>query len=90
MNQREIRSLLEKWPRDFNAKKVSQVCNLFAPDLKAHYPNVPERDFEAMCHHLKAIMHSQDKTYRYDTPHIDEILISGNLPCSFNLDAQNR
>lgn len=78
-SQREIRALLEKWPKDFNAKKVSQACSLFAHDLIARYPDAPDRDYEAMCSHLRDVMHSQDKTYRYDAPQIEEILISGDL-----------
>jgi len=77
--KQEIRSLLEKWPKDFNARKVSQVCNLFSPDLVARYPHAPDRDYEAMCSHLRQVMQSKDKTYRYDAPQIEEILISGDL-----------
>ena len=75
----EIRSLLEKWPKDFNAKRASHVCGLFAPDLIARYPRAPDRDYDAMCTHLKEIMHDPEKTYRYETPQIEEILISGDL-----------
>lgn len=77
--QREIRSLLEKWANDFNEKRVSEACSLFASDLIARYPGAPDRDYEGMCSHLKKIVAGADKTYRYDAPQIEEILISGDL-----------
>ena len=78
-NQKGSDSILEKWPKDFNEKRVSQVCSLFAPDLIARYPDAPDRNYEEMCSHLGEVMHSRDKTYHYDAPQIEEILISGDL-----------
>ncbi|HEV8714641.1 MAG TPA: DUF4440 domain-containing protein [Candidatus Binatia bacterium] len=75
----EIRTALEKWPRDFNAKDAPWVCGLFALDLVASYPGQPDKNYEAMCQQLTAAVENLAKTFRYDAPQIEEILVSGDL-----------
>jgi len=75
----EIRTALEKWPWDFNAKDALGVCGLFAPDLVASYPGQPDKNYDAMCQQLTAALENPEKTFRYDIPQIEEILVSGDL-----------
>jgi ketosteroid isomerase-like protein len=75
----QIRQALEQWPRDFNRKDKEATCALFAPDLVASYPGLPDRDFEAMRKSLITALDHPTRTFRYDAPHIEEILVSGDL-----------
>ena len=77
-DEREIRSALESWTRDFNDKKTDKVCGLFAPDLIANYGNYPELTYESICAQLKSSLTMEDKTFRY-TLDIQEIIVSGDL-----------
>lgn len=77
-DEREIRSALESWTRDFNDKKKEEVCGLFAPDLIANYGNYPELNYESICTQLKSSLTMEDKTFRY-TLDIKEIIVSGDL-----------
>jgi uncharacterized protein (TIGR02246 family) len=77
--KQEIRRVLEKWPNDFNAKDKDGTCALFAADLVASYPGQPDKNYEAMCKHLSAALQHPDKTFHYDAPQIQEILVSGDL-----------
>lgn len=74
-----IKTALLQWPKDFAAKDARAVCGLFAPDLEASYPGGPDRNYDAMCKHLTAVLNNPDKTFRYDAPRIDDILVSGDL-----------
>lgn len=78
-SQKKIRDLLAKWAEDFNAKKSAQVCAIYAPDLIARSPHAPDKDYEAMCDHLKEIIKNKEITCHYDSPTVEEILISGDL-----------
>ncbi len=75
----EVRKALEQWPRDFNAKHAPAVCGLFAPDLVASYPEQPDKDYDAMCTHLTAALEDPHKSFRYEAPQIEQILVSGDL-----------
>jgi len=75
----EIRQALEQWPRDFNAQDAAGVCGLFAPDLVASYPNQPDKNYAAMCQQLTAALKNPAKTFRYEAPQIEDILVSGDL-----------
>jgi ketosteroid isomerase-like protein len=74
-----IRKALEQWPRDFNDKKAAAVCGLFASDLIATYPGAPDRNYDAMCAHLTHVLHDPQKTFGYDPPQIEEMLVSGDM-----------
>jgi ketosteroid isomerase-like protein len=75
----EIRRALEKWPGDFNAKDAPGVCGLFAPDLVASYPGQPDRNYDGMCRQLTAALENPKKTFHYEAPQIEGILVSGDL-----------
>jgi ketosteroid isomerase-like protein len=74
-----IRKALEQWPRDFNDRKAAAVCGLFASDLIATYPGGPDRNYDGMCLHLTEVLHDPKKTFRYDPPQIEEMLVSGAM-----------
>lgn len=75
----EIIQALQKWPQDFNSKHIKEVCGLFAPDLIASYPGTKDRNYEEMCHKLTASLSDSDKSFRYDAPAIEQIIIEGDL-----------
>ena len=74
-----IQKVLEQWPRDFAARNAPAVCGLFAPDLLATYPGSADRSYSAMCMQLTRTLHDPQKTFRYDAPHIEEIVVSGPI-----------
>ncbi len=73
-----IVALLQKWSKDFNAKNAPLVCSLFAPDLVAKYPDQKTRNHKEMCEHLAELLKDPDKTYHYDEPKIEQILVLGD------------
>ena len=75
----EIVSRLQKWPEDFNAKNIQEVCGLFAPDLIASYPGTADRNYDEMCRQLTGILSNPDKIFRYEVPKIEQILIDHDL-----------
>jgi ketosteroid isomerase-like protein len=77
--QAQIRHALEQWPRDFAAGNAGAVCGLFARDLVATYPGQADRDYQALCADLTASMHDAQRKFRYDTPRIEVLLVSGDL-----------
>lgn len=78
-SREEIIQLLQKWPKDFNAKNIGAVCELFAPNLVASYPGTLDRNYEEMCRHLTAVLTQTDKIFHYDPPLIEQVIIEGNL-----------
>ncbi len=75
----EIVNRLQKWPQDFNAKNIQEVCGLFASDLIASYPGTKDRNYEDMCRHLTGVLTDANKTFRYEAPKIEQILINDDL-----------
>lgn len=75
----EITALLQQWPKDFNERKVAEVCSLFGPDLVASYPGTIDRNYEQMCRHLSETLTSKKTIYRYAAPNIEDIKVDGNL-----------
>ena len=75
----EIVNRLQKWPEDFNAKNIKEVCGLFASDLIASYPGTADRNYEEMCRNLTATLTNPDKIFRYEAPKIEQIIIEGNM-----------
>ena len=74
----EIRTRLKTWMLDFNAKNISEVCTLFAPDLIASYQGQSDKNYDSMCAHLSASLGKSDKMLRYSLQ-IEEILVSGDM-----------
>jgi steroid delta-isomerase len=74
----EIQAALERWTVAFNAGDVPGACGLFAPDLVAVYPGVPDRDYSAMCRQLAAAINDRARPPRYGFE-LEEIIVSGDL-----------
>lgn len=75
----EILTALQKWPKEFNAKNIPEVCGLFAPDLVASYPGTKDRNYKDMCDHLTSILKETKKIFRYEAPEIEQVIIEGDL-----------
>ncbi len=76
--QTEIRVVLEKWTKDFNAGNSAEVCKLFAPDLISSYQGQPDKGYEALCAQLLRDLDDPVKRYHYSLM-LEEILVSGDL-----------
>ena len=76
--EKAIRDALTKWTADFNARDATQICDLFAPDLRYDFRGSPERDYNAMCSGLHRALGDRSKkiTYSFD---IKEIIVSGDM-----------
>lgn len=75
----EIENRLKKWSEDFNAKKIPEVCDLFSLELVASYPGTSDKNFEQMCLNLRNALNETRKTYHYETPVIDQIIVKDDL-----------
>ena len=75
----QIIRVLKKWPQDFNEKNVREVCELFAPDVIASYPGTPDRNYDGMCQKFNTALNDPDKTFRYDAPEIEQVIIQDEL-----------
>lgn len=74
-----IEKVLNQWPKDFNAKKVQEVCSLFAKDLIATYPDAIDKNYNQMCENLTKVLNDKDVDYSYAQPKIEQIIVEGNL-----------
>jgi ketosteroid isomerase-like protein len=77
--EQQIVSALKKWPQDFNKKNVPGVCELFAPNLIAIYEGIPERNYEEICRQLSAVLSDPNKSFHYETPEIEQVLIDNEM-----------
>jgi ketosteroid isomerase-like protein len=75
----EITNALQQWPKDFNAKDAKAVCGLFAKDLVASYPGIPDRNYEQMCEKLTAAMNDTQKKFQYQAPEIEQVIVVEDL-----------
>lgn len=73
-----IRSTLEQWRIDFNARRVDRVCKLFAADVIAQFRGQPERNFRSVCTLLQQSLADHRKTFRYRL-RIREVVVAGDL-----------
>lgn len=73
-----IRSALEQWRVDFNARRAAHICDLFAPDLRYDFYGAPERTYPLLCARLRHALADTTQSLRYDLK-IKEIIISGDL-----------
>jgi ketosteroid isomerase-like protein len=74
----EIRAALTKWTDDFNAGRADEVCDLFAPSLRADVRGAGERDFDAQCNLLRKALADSEHAYSY-TFDLKEILAEGDM-----------
>lgn len=63
----------------FNARNVSKLCDLFAPDLIATIPLALETTRDKLCGNLDRLLAIKDLQLHYDHPDIREVIISGDL-----------
>jgi steroid delta-isomerase len=77
--ERDIRAALLRWPEDWNARKLSAVCGLFAADVVLSFPGTPDRGHREMCDGFAAVLGGPRGGFRYDPPDIEEVLVSGDL-----------
>lgn len=75
----EITNTLIKWQEDFNAKNIEGVCGMFARDLIANHAGVPEINYNAQCSQLRSSLTQTDKTYYYEPPLIEQVIVQGDL-----------
>jgi ketosteroid isomerase-like protein len=76
--QAAIRAALTKWTEDFNAGNVTEVCGLFALDLRYDYKGFPERNYQQICDGLRRSLTDQTRRYTYSLA-IKEIIVSSDL-----------
>jgi ketosteroid isomerase-like protein len=75
--QAAVRARLVQWTDDFNAGKVQESCDLFAPELRYDYRGLPERDYQDMCAGLRRALTDPNKHYGY-TLAIKDIFVFGD------------
>jgi ketosteroid isomerase-like protein len=78
-SRQEIVDLLQKWPRDFNAKNIEAVCGLFAYDLIASYPGTVDKNYQQMCSFLQAALTDPERTFLYEAPNIEQIIVQNDI-----------
>jgi len=69
-----VRAALAQWPADFAAKRTAAVCGLFAPDVVLSYPATVDRDFDTICAHFGALFATDDRTFSYAAPVIEDVV----------------
>jgi len=74
-----ITDRLDRWTAAFNAKDLTAVCGLFAPDLSYTVDDILNGSRDRLCANLRAVFARPGVELRYDEPAIHEILVSGEL-----------
>jgi ketosteroid isomerase-like protein len=74
----DVRNALVQWTADFNAGRVDKVCDLFAPSLRADLMGVGERDFDAQCKLLQAVLGDGERSFSYALD-LKEIVAEGDM-----------
>jgi uncharacterized protein (TIGR02246 family) len=74
-----IAERLARWTAAFNAKDLTAVCGLFAPDLSYTVDDIRNGSRDRLCANLRAVLTRPGLRLRYDEPTIHEILVSGEL-----------
>jgi ketosteroid isomerase-like protein len=74
----EIRTALEQWRVEFNARRPSHICDLFAPSLRYDFQRLSEQDFTLLCDRLHRALADHTKTFQYELK-IKEVIVSGSL-----------
>jgi ketosteroid isomerase-like protein len=74
----DIRAALTQWMGDFNAGRADKVCDIFAPSLRADNKGVGERDFDAQCKLLHAVLGDPLRSFSYALD-LKEIVAEGDM-----------
>lgn len=73
-----IRSALETWRQDFNARKAERICELFARELLYDFQGLPEQNYSMLCDRLHKALADKSKQFSYGL-RIKEVIVSGPL-----------
>ena len=87
-----ITERLVHWTGAFNAKDLSAVCALFAPDLSYTVDEIVDGSRDQLCANIGAALARPGLKLRYDEPTIHEMLVSGDLAVvrlTWTLTAEN-
>ena len=74
-----IEAALRQWPSAFNAKRIDDVCGLFADDVVLVYPDSPDRDHREFCDQMRTLFADRSKSFTYAEPDIREVRVDGDL-----------
>ncbi len=73
-----IRKTLAQWTADFNDGRSSEVCKLFALELRYDYRGFPERSYDDICALLQELLTDLGTSYVYELQ-VNEVMVSGDL-----------
>jgi ketosteroid isomerase-like protein len=73
-----IRTALEQWRDDFNARRAAHICDLFAPDLRYDFQGLPEQTYPLLCDRLHRALANPAQSIHYGLT-IKEIIVSGRI-----------
>lgn len=73
-----IRTALEQWRLDFNARRPAHICDLFAPGLRYDFQGLPEQTYPLLCARLRRALADPAKRFQYGL-RIKEVIVSGSL-----------
>jgi ketosteroid isomerase-like protein len=73
-----IRTALEQWRDDFNARRAEHICDLFAPDLRYDFRGLPEQTYPLLCSRLHRALADTTRSIHYGLS-IKEIIVSDTL-----------
>jgi steroid delta-isomerase len=74
----DIRTALQQWRAEFNARRPAHICDLFAADLLYDFQGLPEQNYPLLCARLHRALADHTKTFQYGL-RIKEIIVSGSL-----------
>lgn len=74
----DIRAALQQWRVDFNARRPTHICDLFAPALRYDFQGLPEQNYPLLCARLHRALTDHATSFHYGL-RIKEIIVSGSL-----------
>jgi ketosteroid isomerase-like protein len=74
-----IAERLHRWTAAFNAKELTAICDLFAPDLSYTVDDILNGSRDRLCASIREALARPGLKLRYEEPTIHEILVSGDL-----------
>jgi ketosteroid isomerase-like protein len=77
--QAAIVERLHRWTAAFNAKDLTGVCGLFAPDLSYTVDDILNGSRDRLCANIGTALSKPGVDLHYDEPTIHDILVSGDL-----------
>jgi len=74
----DIRTRLEQWTEDFNAKRIEPVCDLFSKELLSTVRGQGDKDYATRCDILTKSLNDPAREYHYDLD-LHEVIVEGDL-----------